>query len=357
MVTRAQLDGELARLREDGAAAAEALVADVASLKDEVHELRAGLDELRRDAADLLSQTRRRAQGAEPEPEPEPGLGGENVKIVKRSVVYCGGPGSTTNDGTFDYSQCADRAFASCHADACAGHTSGGGKHRRAQAGGTCVDVPGRSAQITAECCDEAAEDCSGGYPHTCNAGCAAIFLPFWADCRSSLGKNSAQFEPAVALCEAASPATAAPSLAEQLNVQCADGTAAADCVPECSEAYHGYLLLLNIEGEDSKLSCELHHGFYSWVGSAVRTLDLRLILPLHVPFNSPCLSLHSVFFFLFRFVLFVPLTRYHHADADGRRLPGVGLRDLLLGGRLWRRRGVRRDPRGGRGDYNGACD
>ena len=40
------------------------------------------------------------------------------------------------------------------------------------------------------------------------------------------------------------------------------DGTAAADCVPECSEAYHGYLLLLNIEGEDSKLSCELHHGF-----------------------------------------------------------------------------------------------
>ena len=47
------------------------------------------------------------------------------------------------------------------------------------------------------------------------------------------------------------------------------DGTAAADCVPECSERYHGYLMLLNIDGDDSKLSCELHHGYYSWVGAA----------------------------------------------------------------------------------------
>ena len=62
----------------------------------------------------------------------------------------------------------------------------------------------GRSAQVTAECCDEADEDCRGGYPHTCNAGCAAIFLPFWTECRSALGKDSQMFEPAVALCEAA---------------------------------------------------------------------------------------------------------------------------------------------------------
>ena len=265
MVTRAQLDGELARLREDGAAAAEALVADVASLKDEVHELRAGLDELRRDAADLLSQTRRRAQGAEPEPEPEPGLGGENVKIVKRSVVYCGGPGSTTNDGTFDYSQCADRAFATCHADACAGHTG----HRRAQVGGTCdaMRLAQDSDAINRECCDEPMEDCTGGYPRTCNAGCASLFLPFWDGCRSALGHDISHFEPVVALCQAA--AHSAPSLAEQLNVECTDGTAAVDCVPECSELYHGFLMLLNIEGDDSKLSCELHRGLYSWVGAA----------------------------------------------------------------------------------------
>jgi hypothetical protein len=273
-VTRAHLERELARLQE-------ALGSDdVASIRNEMHELRAGLQELRRDAADL---SRRRAQGAEPEPEPEPAFGGENVKIIKQSVVRCGGPGSTTVGavGTFDYSQCVDRAFASCHADACAGH-SGGAGHRRAQAGATCVDLPTRTAQVTAACCDQPGEDCSGGYPHTCDAGCSSVFLAFWVDCRSSLGRNSAQFEPAVALCEATSLTTTKMSLAEQLNVHCSDGTAAADCVPECSEAYHGYLLLLNIEGEDSKLSCELRHGRYSWVGPAVRSA-----LPAHL---SSCL-------------------------------------------------------------------
>ena len=71
-----------------------------------------------------------------------------------------------------------------------------------------------------------------------------------------------------VALCTASAHASR-PSLAEQLNLQCTDGTAAAECVPECSELYHGYLMLLNIDGDDSKLSCELQHGLYSWVGAA----------------------------------------------------------------------------------------
>ena len=142
--------------------------------------------------------------------------------------------------------------------------------------------MTGRSARISAECCDEPSEDCTGGYPHTCNAGCAVVFLPFWTECRSALGKDSSQCEPAVALCEAAASTVAAPSLAEQLNVQCSDGTAAAGCVPACSEAFHGYPMLPNIEGEDSKLTCEFHHGFYSWVGSAVRALSssFRLCLP-----------------------------------------------------------------------------
>ena len=56
-----------------------------------------------------------------------------------------------------------------------------------------------------------------------------------------------------------------------QLGVECSDGTPAADCVPECTEQLHGFLMLLNIEGDDSKLSCELHNSLYSWVGGAVR--------------------------------------------------------------------------------------
>jgi len=247
---------ELRRGREAADARAEALEARVAELT-------------------RPDTPRRRAQGAAPEPEPEPDIG-ENVKIIKPQTVYCGGPGGTTNDGSFDYSQCTDRAFAACHAAACSGHTGGG--HRRAQAGGggyggdvSCADVTRRSAEVTARCCDEAGEDCSGGHPHTCNAGCAAIFLPFWTDCRSALGKDSSAFEPVVALCNQAAPPAAAASLAEQLNVQCTDGTAAADCVPACSEQLHGFLMLLNIGGNDLKLSCELRHSFYSWVGAAVR--------------------------------------------------------------------------------------
>ncbi len=215
----------------------------------------------------LENSPRRRAQGAEPEPEPEKTIG-ENVKIIKPIVVRCGGPGGTTADGSFDYSRCSDRVFAVCHKHACDGH-------RRAQAGDgyseTCADLERWSMEVTRVCCDEPNEDCSGGYPHTCSAGCAATFLPFWDDCRSFLGKSSQQFEPVVALCSDALASTH-PSLAEQLNVQCTDGTPPADCVPECTRAYHGYLLLLNIDGEDSKLACELHHGLYSWFGTAVRT-------------------------------------------------------------------------------------
>jgi hypothetical protein len=215
-------------------------------------------------------QQRRGLQGAEPEPEPEIG---ENVKIIKPAVVRCSGPGTTTSNGHFDYARCAsDPAFATCHAEACAGH-------RRAQVGdgygeGTCSDLESRSAEVTQVCCDEPEEDCTGGYPHSCNAGCAATFLPFWEECRTALGKDSQRFEPVVALCTASagSSGTASrPSLAEQLNLQCTDGTAAAECVPQCSGAYHGYLMLLNIDGDDSKLSCELQHGYYSWVGAAVR--------------------------------------------------------------------------------------
>ena len=183
--------------------------------------------------------------------------------------MRCGGPGGTTADGTFDFSQCAYRAFATCHAEACDGH---GGGHRRAQSGDSCDanELSWRTDSINSACCDEPGEDCSDGYPHTCNPDCAALFLPFWDECHSVLGKDSHNYEPVVELCEAATGT--ALTLAEQLNVECSDGTPAAECVPECTESFHGYLMLLNIEGHDSKFACELRHGLYSWVGPAVRS-------------------------------------------------------------------------------------
>ena len=36
---------------------------------------------------------------------------------------------------------------------------------------------------INVECCDEPTEDCTSGFPATCNAGCAALLLPAQAAC------------------------------------------------------------------------------------------------------------------------------------------------------------------------------
>ncbi len=209
--------------------------------------------------------TRPRLQGWEPEPEPEPEQG-EVARIIKpvTETVRCGGPGTTTSNGHFDSSRCEEPAFALCHQEAC----DEGSKGRRTQSVRACKpsDLERRITEINSRCCDEADEDCGQGYPSVCNTGCAEVFLPFMAECQSALG-GSSQFEPAVALCEA----TSAPSLAEQLNVRCTDGTVDGDCVPTCSDKYHGFLMLLNIDGDDTKLSCELQHGLYSWLGAAVR--------------------------------------------------------------------------------------
>jgi hypothetical protein len=214
---------------------------------------------------------RRKLQGAEPEPEPDSAMG-EFVQQIKREVVKCGGPGGTTSDGSFDYSRCAVHMFAQCHVEACAGHLGSG--HRRSQSSCSADEVSDRSAEVTRECCDEVGEDCSGGYPHTCNSRCAEVFLPFWRDCRGALGKSSSTFEPVVALCQAAAPgpapAASGGSFAQQLSVACADDSFShEECIPECTAELHGFLLLLNIDGNDSKLSCELHHGKYSWMGQA----------------------------------------------------------------------------------------
>ncbi len=144
------------------------------------------------------------------------------------------------------------------------------GGHRRAQNACSPADVDARGAEVTAVCCDEPSEDCTGGYPHACNEACAGVFLPFWADCHVALGKASAQFDGTVALCEAAVDAVAGTTVVQQLSLQCTDASLSdAECIPECDESLHGYLLLFNINGNDSKLTCELHGGSYSWVGAA----------------------------------------------------------------------------------------
>ena len=52
-------------------------------------------------------------------------------------------------------------------------------------------------------------------------------------------------------------------------QVVCPAGVVAEDCIPACTAELNGDVLLLNIYGSDSRLTCELHRGLYSWVGGA----------------------------------------------------------------------------------------
>ena len=40
-------------------------------------------------------------------------------------------------------------------------------------------------------------------------------------------------------------------------------------CVPTCNATRHGFELLATIDGTDTKLTCNVAHGLYSWVGAA----------------------------------------------------------------------------------------
>ena len=37
---------------------------------------------------------------------------------------------------------------------------------------------------VNQNCCDEPGEDCSQGYPTTCNSDCAQVFEPYYDNCR-----------------------------------------------------------------------------------------------------------------------------------------------------------------------------
>eukprot|EP01050_Picozoa_sp_SAG11_P006893 SAG11_NODE_556_length_8552_cov_8.500651_1_plen_344_part_10 len=122
---------------------------------------------------------------------------------------------------------------------------------------------------INTECCDEPDERCSNGRIQTCNDGCGALIMPLWTNCGPQLGPAAKILRDAVALCHEDDQFSYNEMSAHMFMATCPPGFPASDCIPLCEEPTNGYLLLLNIEGEDSKLTCELHHDIYSWVGGA----------------------------------------------------------------------------------------
>eukprot|EP01051_Picozoa_sp_SAG22_P010911 SAG22_NODE_1012_length_6040_cov_4.791449_5_plen_335_part_01 len=57
----------------------------------------------------------------------------------------------------------------------------------------TSATLAAQCGRVSAECCDEASEVCSDGFPATCNAGCAAVLLPVTAACRAYLARTQPQ--------------------------------------------------------------------------------------------------------------------------------------------------------------------
>jgi hypothetical protein len=192
-------------------------------------------------------------------------VGAENARILRRQVTTINCP---AHDGRFGLTECQDPAFEACHREACVSILSG---HRRMQAaaGEPCSasTLARRTAAVNSACCSSVA-DCTNGHPVTCSTACAATFLPWWRDCEVALGKDGRMFEAAVELCEAADGTGA--SVAMQLGVECTDASVVdGDCIPECTEELHGFIMLLSVDGDDVKYSCQLHHLLYSWIGGS----------------------------------------------------------------------------------------
>jgi hypothetical protein len=54
----------------------------------------------------------------------------------------------------------------------------------------------------------------------------------------------------------------------EQYHAEC-NSVDVVTCVPACNAEHHGFELLATIDGSDTKFSCNLAHGLFSWMGAA----------------------------------------------------------------------------------------
>ena len=63
-------------------------------------------------------------------------------------------------------------------------------------------------------------------------------------------------------------PGAAGETGVEQYHAECTSADVVS-CVPPCNVEHHGYELLATIDGTDTKFSCNMAHGLYSWMGAA----------------------------------------------------------------------------------------
>eukprot|EP01047_Picozoa_sp_COSAG01_P055485 COSAG01_NODE_6183_length_3804_cov_14.985965_2_plen_671_part_00 len=235
-------------------------------LEGEVGRLRARVEVLEsREGHGSSSSVDRRRLGDSP---------GETQIIHKRRLAYqqkCAGPGEQNGECPYGC-VCSPPTWPNCGT---VPPPDCSGRHRRTQKAEVCTEaeVPQRLNAINWECCDETTESCRSGTPETCNIGCAAVVLPFWAECRAPFIRTVPQgtvdtFREVVDKCQRNESAAEKKPLATEFALVC-ESHNVANCIPNCTEALHGDILLATVDGDDSAYTCEVHHGMYSWNGKA----------------------------------------------------------------------------------------
>jgi hypothetical protein len=146
----------------------------------------------------------------------------------------------------------------------------GTGHRRRIQADCNPKTLTQKTEAVFEECCNEPGEDCSGGTPHSANAGCCAVLVPFFQDCAGEMGADAESIREAVALCPTGPVAPTPTATAVLLfSAKCPPGVVLDSCIPNCDESTNGDVLLLNQDGSDMWLLCEMQNFLFSWIGAA----------------------------------------------------------------------------------------
>ena len=182
----------------------------------------------------------------------------------------------------------------------------GNSTRSRKQSAPSCAPshVTARTESVMNACCPGSGSghrrlQASCSLPDTCGTmQCADNFISFYQDCKE-LVVNSPLYQGFYANCQELK-AQSAQMLLQPVTVQMfkvhiatnvtamlpppppasssgstdlqeyhavCSSAAISDCVPTCNATHHGYELLATIDGMDTKFSCNVAHGLYSWMG------------------------------------------------------------------------------------------
>ena len=223
---------------------------------------------------------------------------------TRRPQTSAGTNGTTPANGALDVFF-SPRAQAHSHGDEDSSSRS------RKQSAPSCgpSHVTARTQNVMNTCCPGSGGghrrlQASCSLPDTCGTlRCADNFISFYQDCTELVGNNplyqdfyancqelkaqSAQmllqpvtvqmFKVHIATNVTAGPPPPPPpsssdsgsSTALQEYHAVCSSAAISDCVPTCNATHHGYELLATIDGTDTKFSCNIAHGLYSWISAA----------------------------------------------------------------------------------------